>query len=90
MTVSESEEITREFLARMPRLAADRARANRTRQRCRARLGKQRLGRAWARVGLALARSVARPVAAAAFSVFCVLYVGALVATAVLLQAPFG
>jgi hypothetical protein len=89
MTVYESEEITPEFLARMPRLAADRARANRTRQRCRALLGKRR-GRARARDGLALARSVARPMAAGAFCAFCVLYVGALVATAVLLQAPFG
>ena len=90
MKAYESEEVTRGFLARLPHLAADAARAERTRQQCRALLGRQRRGRERLRAGVDGAKSVLTPAAVGAFCAFCVLYFGALVATAMLLEAPFG
>ena len=90
MTAYESEETAREFLARLPPVAADAVRADRTRQRCRALLARERRGRKRLRTEVARAATVLRPVAVGVFCVFCLVYVGALLVTAVLLESPSG
>jgi hypothetical protein len=85
MTSDDSNESTLAYLSRLPILTADPTRAERTRRRCRALLGRERqrkplLSR------IETARPGVGPVIVGVVCVFCVMYVSALVATAFRVQ----
>ncbi len=86
MTSSDSYETRLELLARLPRLAPDPERAERTRLQCRARLERQRRRSEHAAATIGFARRRLEQVAVGGFWLVYVVYVGALVSTIFRLQ----
>jgi hypothetical protein len=73
-------------LARLPMLAPDAARADRTRRRCRALLERQRRQRDYLLQHVDMARPRPRPLVVGVFCLFCLVYVSELMATTFRLQ----
>jgi hypothetical protein len=86
MTLDDPENAAQTILSRLPRLSAEATRAERTRQRCRVLLDGQRRQRDRIRVPFQALRSIGEPAILGAFGAFFIVYVGALVATAIQLQ----
>jgi hypothetical protein len=89
MTSDDRDDATVASLARLPALAPDPARADRTRQRCRALLTRQQSLREPLLPRFPAARPRLAAVTVAAFCLLSIVYVGALVATVVRLRDLF-
>ena len=84
MMTNDVDDLRLEGLAALAALTPDPKRADRTRRRCLAHLARQR--RRQERGRGRVARPVLRPLALGTFCVFCVFYLGALVATTLRLE----
>ena len=87
MTSHDSCDARLELLARLPRLAPDPERAERTRLRCRARFERRRQRSEHAAALIGFARRGLTPLTVGGFWVLYVVYVGTFVATIFRLQA---